>query len=340
MQNDPTSDLKERLRHVITGFDTEDLVREDLGEELDFSDSSRLITRVLDLFSRIGESNLDIHADRQINELAKATRRLHKALSNIRNFRVSGLRYPKEERDNRAHELKHAYDEAKSAAGPIIALSFAWKGGDDPDDARQRARDMLEVLGVEVQQVKDELDVRLSDARAIFSEIRDRSGESGIAEYAELFKTAASTYSVEKARWFRLVMWIVGIAGALAVGNSLWVFFEIRKNSFGVGEAIQLGLAKVVVFSFVYYILVAAVRMYRAAAHNEVVNRHRYRAMGAFVRFKEAAFDNATKDAVLLRATESIFGHQSSGLSESSLDASGTSRWMEIVRGLPADQRS
>ena len=100
------------------------------------------------------------------------------------------------------------------------------------------------------------------------------------------------------------------------------------------GAAIQVAVAKLVLFSFVYYVLVWLVRMYRAAAHNEVVNRHRFRAMRSFEKFVAATKDEQTKQAVLLRATESIFVHQSSGLTPELGRETGASQWLEIVRGV------
>ena len=187
---------------------------------------------------------------------------------------------------------------------------------------------------------KLQLESQLKEADRILTAIKGKSADLGVTEHAILFQEAATEFSAEKSRWLTLVKWVAGISTLLAIGNSVWVFLAAGSGSLDIGESLQIALAKLVLFSFAYYVLVWSVRMFRAAAHNEVVNLHRFRAMRTFERFTDAASDKTTKDAVLLRSTESIFGHQSTGLSDSRTDPSGTSRLMEVVRGLPPDNQN
>jgi DNA phosphorothioation-dependent restriction protein DptG len=54
-------------------------------------------------------------------------------------------------------------------------------------------------------------------------------------------------------------------------------------------------------------------RNYRTNKHNEILNRHRNNALKTFETFVLACRDDATRDAVLLEATKSIFDAQTSG---------------------------
>ena len=133
--------------------------------------------------------------------------------------------------------------------------------------------------------------------------------------------------------WLTWVKSVAALGTALALTNTVYVLWYINRSETSVdtGEAVQIAVAKLVLFSFVYYALVWVIGMYRAAAHNEIVNEHRFRGMQSFEKFVAATSDEQTKQAVLLRATESIFDHQSSGMSPHGQDP-GASRWLEIVR--------
>ena len=77
-------------------------------------------------------------------------------------------------------------------------------------------------------------------------------------------------------------------------------------------QSVQMAIPKLFVFS----VLLATVwcgKTYRAYRHNAVVNRHRQNALATFQTFAKAAVDQATKDAVLLQATQCIFSQQPTG---------------------------
>jgi len=82
-------------------------------------------------------------------------------------------------------------------------------------------------------------------------------------------------------------------------------------------------------------------RIYKALKHQITVNRHRANSLKTFQAFVKAASDDATRNAVLLETTRSIFTNSPSGYLEGSDSASDTNtKVLEIVKGASHVQRA
>jgi hypothetical protein len=81
--------------------------------------------------------------------------------------------------------------------------------------------------------------------------------------------------------------------------------------------------------------LIWCTRNYSAARHNQVVNQHRRNALNTFRAFTEAAAgDEATKNAVLLEATRSIFAPQPTGYGKGENEPQPAAQILEVFRGV------
>ena len=80
--------------------------------------------------------------------------------------------------------------------------------------------------------------------------------------------------------------------------------------------------------------------MYRAHRHNFVINRHRLNALSTFEAFAKATDDQQIKNAVLLQATQCIFGPQPTGYISGESESEGYPQILEIVRGMGAGEKS
>ena len=102
----------------------------------------------------------------------------------------------------------------------------------------------------------------------------------------------------------------------------------------GLDTAIQLVAARLLVFGILSYSVVWAGRMYRSQAHNQVVNKHRSDALRTFETFAEATSDAATKNVILVQATQCIFSHRPSGFGQQDNDVAPSSHMLELTRGM------
>lgn len=340
MSDEAVKELTESINHIIDSFSPQAMARtEDLGKQMDFSEHVGLFNRVIDLFNRLRNSDLEPVTVRTIGQLKAVADQVASALQNIVDFDVSISNTPQATREHYIEAVRNSYEKAKQIIGPVIALSFAWNRGIHMDEAREGVQEELDKIGEMARQAQDDLGIKLEQANRTVSAIRDRAGEVGVAEHARVFEDAAKEFAGEKKQWLQVLKYVYGGGSALAIVNlSIVVILILRDAGLGTEAVIQLAVAKLLLFSFVYYLVVWTARIHRAAAHNEIVNHHRALALKTFDKFVAAAGDEPTKQAVLLRTTESIFGHRPSGFSEPVADSSGVAKLMEIVRGIPGGE--
>ena len=86
------------------------------------------------------------------------------------------------------------------------------------------------------------------------------------------------------------------------------------------------------IFSILSYIVVWSGKIYKAHKHNYVVNRHRQNALSSFETFIKATSDDATKNAVLIQATQSIFVPQHTGYIGYESDILSSPQILEIIK--------
>lgn len=335
MEREERNELNGLIKN-LANLDPRDYVRtEELGLKMDFRDAVPALENIRSLYGRISDSDLDLAADRLLGRLLSDAREIRDLLVEVMDFDTAAGGSP-EHRQGLLDRLPNLYNQVLANSGPLIALSFAWTGGGDLAKTRQEVREKNAELNAMLADTEAKLAERMEAADAVVSALKDKAAEEGVADHALLFEKSADEYEEAKGTWLKWARRVAIFGAVLGFLNVGLVVFSIYKGWLGdAGSAIQAAIAKLVLFSFVYYVLVWLVRMYRAAAHNEIVNRHRFRAMRSFETFVAATRDDQTKQAVLLRATESIFGHQSSGLSPGLGQDASASRLLEIIRGVP-----
>jgi hypothetical protein len=99
-----------------------------------------------------------------------------------------------------------------------------------------------------------------------------------------------------------------------------------------VGRSIQLAVARLFVFSVLYFATVWCGRNYKAHKHNQVVNRHRQHALRTFEAFVASTGDAATKNAVLLQTTAAIFSLSGTGFSSDDGDSGSQPKIIEMIK--------
>lgn len=332
-ERDELNDLIKNFAHLDPG----DYVRsEELGLKMDFRDAVPTLESIRSLYRRVADSELELATDGALSALLSDARSIRNLLVEIIDFDVTAGGASDQRQDILHHRLPNLHDGALANSGPLIALSFAWTGGGDLERTRREVREKNDEMNAMLADTSAKLAERMEAADAVVSALQDKAAEEGVADRALYFERAADEYKDDKATWLKWARRVAIFGGGLGFANVVAVVFSIYQGWIDdTSSAIQIAIAKLVLFSFVYYVLVWLVRMYRAAAHNEIVNRHRFRAMRSFETFVAATRDDQTKQAVLLRATESIFDHQSSGLSPGLGKDASASRFLEIVRGVP-----
>lgn len=169
---------------------------------------------------------------------------------------------------------------------------------------------LLEELRSEKLAVEELMDT----VESMVKSVQDAAELQGITRQGKEFHRAAREH------WLASLGWAIG--AVVLAGTLLWSVFEITRlgqppprpeESWTVAANLSHYAARALVVSLLSFLMVVCVRNFRAAKHNQVLNRHRWGALMTFREFKAAAENGAVEDAVLLHATEAVFSTQASG---------------------------
>lgn len=315
---------------ALLGISIESLIRRDeLGASLNFEEGKPYFERVIKLFRDIKDTNLDgisYEALSQINNQAVI------AIGDFKNIREFSIdKYPqntKSTRDQFISTVRDRYDEFYKILTPHIAYGIR-KGTDFAaleKQARETAEKIIELTGQLVQKQKE----TEKEAKEILDSMRKAAGEAGVSQNAIYFSLEAEEHKSKAESWLTATKWMAGATILFAVLAT--VAFFIFTKDFSFEQALQLAVAKVLIFSVFYYATIWCGKNYRAYVHNYVVNKHRQNGLSTFQAFVKATEDQTIKNAVLLKATESIFGLANSGFISSDSEQSGSSQILEIIR--------
>lgn len=285
----------------LNSLEANELVPADeLGQDPDFQDGRPYIQRILRLFRDLSEVNLDMLSMQNLQSLLRAAKEASRLFSAIED---SAQSTPSKNRtQNRSHlinRIRHQYTFWYAESAPVIAYS-AWQDTNI---------DRLE-----------------QDLRSVAAKV-------GVVHHALHFRNEASQHDKAARKW----LWVVvGLAVLTVVLSGFYIAQALEPTELRTAQAIQLAVAKVLLFSFFFGAVVWAARVYRSHRHNFVVNQHRQNALTSFETFVKAARDDQTKSAVLIEATRCIFSPQASGYADSPAADPSTPRVMEIIRGMTA----
>lgn len=335
------TNLLQRIRS-ITEIKVDDLVRaEKLGEMFSFAAGRSVFEKALAIYRLLASADFDLVTELRLTQLIEVTDAVLNQIVQIKSFQPQGGN-PTQQRDNVLNAFKVTFDQAFGVISTVMAVSDVQKLGFYETEARGTAERLQTFFEEQTKAFQDFKSVAEKDISETLTKAKQAAQEIGIVRHAAFFATEAAEHK-KMARVWLAVTSLLGLGtGVLAWFNynkTLSVLQELlspeNKGGPGLNAAvtIQLAIAKLIVFSILFSAVVWAGRVYRAHRHNYVVNKHRQNALSTFEAFVKATDDAATKNAVLLQATQCIFGPQSTGYLTQEKDSEGPTQILEIVRG-------
>jgi hypothetical protein len=174
----------------------------------------------------------------------------------------------------------------------------------------------------------------------ILSAARSAAAQAGVASSQVTFGKAAASHKRSGYIWL-VSTCIVGLVAAYW-GLCLYFGWWLKEPDapMNASQIVNRTVAKLIVLSAIYYLLVWCGKSYAAHRHNHVVNMHRQNALLTFEVFAKAAGDDRdTKNAVLLQATKSIFAPQVSGYVAKESESDKTAGILGIIGSASAHPR-
>ena len=319
-QQDPQ---REELRKIIAeceSYSREDLIRGDLDPVLGFESAKGDVQAAFALAQAMARCDLDMIPSQNLNVLRDLAVQARDTFRMVKEFDPAKYRdNPLQIRDQAIQRLQNLFRDQFARALPFVAYSAGGLGTlSELNEVMGKSRDLLG----EIQTLRDK-------AKQAVQEV-------GLATHAAHFQEEARNHSRYATAWLAATAIMLVITVCFA-----WFSFSIYlklPDSMTTTQTIQFGIAKLVIFSFLFSSLVWMGRVYRAHRHNYVVNKHRHNALMTFETFVKSAGDEQTKSAVLLQATNCIFSPQSSGYITHEGDTATYPQILEIVRGIAGSQ--
>ncbi len=152
-----------------------------------------------------------------------------------------------------------------------------------------------------------------------------------MTQQANVFNQQAVRHDKAATSWLRAT-----IAFSVIATVAVFVLFFVVDHpsaSASNGEIATNISGRVVGSTLALFAVAFAARNYVTHRHNQVINEHRRNALQTFQVFAESSRDDATRDAVLLEATRSIFTPQDSGyIRHGAGEGVPTSALLEVVQ--------
>ncbi len=315
---DPNTTDTKQLRaalDTIVQTDPEDYSRISRdGHSLDLSTCVPIVARLVSVFGKVRDSDINVVPEAVRQGLASAIRDTQDEFRRIRD-----LDPQRQSRDQVASDLDGVYARAYENLAPILAHV-----GTDPagfDELRRQADARL----ADITAAEDRIKGMEGQAAEALVQIKGAAAEAGVSQHAIIFGEVADRHS-KASRWW------LGISAALA-SVTLFLAWQMTNQIADrtVPGAIQFVAARLILFGVLSYALVSSIRTYRAESHNRVVNAHRHHALSTFETFTAASSDEATKNAVLMQATQCIFSHRPSGFGQRDEDATAQAQVMGLT---------
>jgi len=325
-------DLRSSLEKLLQ-ITPESLVRTDeLGSTFDFSDSTDVFDRTLGLFRDLQESELDKVPVNKLKQLSQQAQDALNKFQRIQDFDPTGQQNPTQTRNQLVQDIANSHNQYFEQLAPVI--SFSVRKGTDFERLEREARQTLDDLRRIREQLRKEAKANLSEIESVLSEVRTAAAEIGVAQHATHFQDEAEEHAKQSDWWF----WATAVLAGVTLGYGLLnVYWMILNPDLGTAQAVQVVIAKILVFSVLSFGVVWSGKQYRASRHNYVVNKHRRNALRTFETFIKAAGDEQTKNAVLLQTTKAIFAQEASGFTTNDSTSSSSPQMIEVIKNI-ADQ--
>lgn len=175
---------------------------------------------------------------------------------------------------------------------------------------------------------ESELKVQLERINAVVTQVEENAKGKAVGLQSHEFNDLAKGYQEMSGLWFVLALW---------AGYGLYWYIEGLQVPTNIKDPVILAehlIPRLIAVTLLSTALIFCIRNFSAQMHNLVVNRHRQKALRTFEVFAGATSDPATKNAVLVQATQAIFAPQPSGYLKTDQEVPQMNQVTEIVRGV------
>jgi hypothetical protein len=297
----------------IQNLDPQQIARtETLGRALDFSAAIPAFRKVVEFYKQIPIQFLADLPDSQQTQLRQYALEFLAIFQRLMAFDPAQSSDAKGEREGLINQVNGAHTTQFNNMYPLV--SYLASRQRDLSSVEREARAVVEATKAQADQLTETMKSAEAETQRVLAEVRKTAAEAGVSQQARYFADQAQIHSDAAGDWQK---YTVALAAALAVFAALSVLlgYTVLEPK-TVYQALQLTIAKVLIFSTLAYLLFLSARTLLAHRHNEIVNKHRQNALLTFNALAEAASSEQTREVVLTHASACIFAPQESGFAK------------------------
>lgn len=307
----------------------ESLVRNPSWGTIDFDRAIPDLERVRHLVAPLTVMPLELLPENIAAQFAPALEPLRNIIERIRNFNLD-VANPGSTRDNICANLPNHIDNAYPVITPHIPFLLYTRG-----DAKRNIDDLVRKVaeaGEILDAAQTDFTAKRGEVDAIVEATRQASAKAGVAHFTMDFSDAADQHKASSSWWLAAT----GILALLTAIVALFSLFIDLPHDATVPLVINRLSSKLVLLGILLAATVWCGRLFKAAKHQESVNRHRANALKTFQAFVQAADpDSPIRDAILMETTRSIFTITPSGyLDTGDTSIEGGTKVVEVVKNL------
>lgn len=277
--------------------------REEWGSKLTFHNYQEDFERLFGLVRIFAELPYELLPDAQLNQIIESVKNASVHLSKIDAFDSSTANNPQQTINTLGTQVKAHADAVTVQMAQWISYLAYQKGDVSANIASlESAIDQGEQL---VGDAKGRIEKEEGEIKRIVQQAQDFAGDKGVTIFTQQFDTEAGENKTEAKNWLKATTGVFLLTTITLIifmyqlaGISNW--YEWLSRAALVGVLITAGAW--------------CGKNYRILRHQEAVNRHKANGLKSFLLFRDAADnDEATRNAVLMETTRSIFAAPDSG---------------------------
>lgn len=315
--------LRELLAECLE-FNLENLIsRTDWGS-INFEAAKEDLERIFAINSHLNILPLEYLTDQAVQQILQALTKAKDVITRLDNFNLSEGT-PTQVRDELVNQIHSQADNFYTIATPWIPF-LAYQKGDVAGNIEALTKSVTEASGL-VDSAKTNISEKQGEIDGIITRAREASASAGATVFTQDFNGEATTLNDGAKNW----LIATGGFAIATIGFAVLLWF-ITEPTTDPWQAAQKFGARLAVLAVLFTATFWCGKNYKALKHQATNNRHRALSLQTFQAFSAAASDDATRDAVLLETTRSIFSNTSTGYIESPPAQDPQTRIIEVAR--------
>ncbi len=317
--------VNERLEKMLS-YSIEELTREEeLGTQFSFKEIEEDFVKIIDLFKRVKEVNLQEVPYSLLNAINAQINEAITYFDQVKTFDPT-VNNAANTRTGLINNIQNKYDSYYTHSVPILSIGLL--NSNDLSVERSKMNQLITELDKQREESELESESKLKELNDILESAKSAATQIGVSKHSKVFQAESEFHETESKKWLAYTTWL--LVGIVVFAIGLAFLGRLFKDN---AEIIQFTITKVVVLTALFYGLSITNRNYKAHKHNSIMNKHRQNALSTFETFTSAASaDDQTKNAVLIETTHSIFSNQQTGYLKNEGDSDSNSKIIEIIK--------